>query len=460
MLSARVDRGRFASVGLALVLTFLVSSPSQAQWVVAGEAGAAVPLDGWASEAYGAGGTLSATAFRTLGDWFFVGARLRAGLLSDGDPPNLVGVEDPGLGSLVLVGASVRFRIPGLGGDNLAVGPYLEGTAGLGVSGADGRPGLEAGIGWTFEVGPVALGPSVHYLQFIQPDGADNVVGPDDARLLLFGIEVGFHVTPAEPSPEPVIDEGPGDRDGDGIVDDFDQCPDDPEDFDQFQDSDGCPDEDNDEDQILDIDDQCPNTPEDFDQFEDTDGCPEPDNDGDGVLDQDDRCPTELEVINGLDDNDGCPDEGLIEMVDDRIILEERVLFDTDRWVVKPRAYPVLSAIVELWRQHPEWARVAVEGHADYRGRDDYNQQLSQRRAQAVKDVLVELGMPDALISAVGFGASRPRVVGFGTRAMARNRRVEFVVLDNGTGVPLGASGQEEGAATEGTAATTEEAQP
>ena len=66
-----------------------------------------------------------------------------------------------------------------------------------------------------------------------------------------------------------------GDRDGDGIKDDVDKCPDDPEDFDNFEDEDGCPDPDNDRDGIPDVDDKCPNIPEDKDGFQDEDGCPE-----------------------------------------------------------------------------------------------------------------------------------------------------------------------------------------
>ncbi len=135
-----------------------------------------------------------------------------------------------------------------------------------------------------------------------------------------------------------------GDRDGDGLKDDVDKCPDDPEDFDGFEDEDGCPDPDNDRDGILDEDDKCPlipedkdgfqdedgcpegdkndrdgdgildnvdkcpDDPEDFDQFQDEDGCPDPDNDQDGILDVDDLCPNDPEDKDGFEDEDGCPD--------------------------------------------------------------------------------------------------------------------------------------------------------
>jgi len=102
-----------------------------------------------------------------------------------------------------------------------------------------------------------------------------------------------------------------GDRDGDGLKDDVDKCPDDPEDFDRFEDEDGCPEPDNDRDGIVDEDDKCPEIPEDKDNFEDEDGCPEGDKndrDGDTILDHLDRCPDDPEDFDEHEDDDGCPD--------------------------------------------------------------------------------------------------------------------------------------------------------
>jgi OOP family OmpA-OmpF porin len=106
----------------------------------------------------------------------------------------------------------------------------------------------------------------------------------------------------------------PKDRDGDGIFDDQDKCPDDPEDMDEFEDEDGCPDFDNDQDGIPDHPekaDKCPMIPEDMDNFEDEDGCPDPDNDKDGIIDhpeKKDTCPDDAEDKDGFEDEDGCPD--------------------------------------------------------------------------------------------------------------------------------------------------------
>jgi OmpA-OmpF porin, OOP family len=115
-----------------------------------------------------------------------------------------------------------------------------------------------------------------------------------------------------------------GDRDGDGIKDDVDKCPDDPEDFDQFEDEDGCPEPDNDRDGIPDVDDKCPNIPEDKDGFQDEDGCPEGnknDRDGDGILDDVDKCPDDPEDFDQFQDEDGCPDpdndqDGILDVDD------------------------------------------------------------------------------------------------------------------------------------------------
>jgi outer membrane protein OmpA-like peptidoglycan-associated protein len=115
-----------------------------------------------------------------------------------------------------------------------------------------------------------------------------------------------------------------GDRDGDGYKDDVDDCPDEPEDFDHFEDEDGCPEPDNDRDGILDVDDECPLVPEDHDGDADEDGCPEGtigDRDGDGILDNVDECPDEPEDRDGFQDEEGCPDpdndnDGILDVDD------------------------------------------------------------------------------------------------------------------------------------------------
>jgi large repetitive protein len=131
--------------------------------------------------------------------------------------------------------------------------------------------------------------------------GVLSGVGVPDYRIV-----AGFDVAP-------IFDPNHRDADRDGISDAHDQCIRDPEDFDDFQDQDGCPDRDNDKDTILDVTDRCPLEAEDLDGFEDSDGCVDPDNDVDTILDRADRCPNEPENVNGYQDDDGCPDEKPIE---------------------------------------------------------------------------------------------------------------------------------------------------
>jgi len=102
---------------------------------------------------------------------------------------------------------------------------------------------------------------------------------------------------------------GGRDRDGDGIPDRRDQCPQLAEDLDRFQDEDGCPELDNDYDGVPDTRDAAPLQAEDIDGFADEDGLPDPDNDGDGILDKNDECPDTPEDLDGHRDKDGCPEE-------------------------------------------------------------------------------------------------------------------------------------------------------
>jgi outer membrane protein OmpA-like peptidoglycan-associated protein len=414
------------------------ASPARAdeRWLLSGEASYAQPLTDPQKSLFGPGLSGSVAVHRSFVPWVSLGLRLRAAYLFDGDPPPDTGRVDPDGGTLFSAGAALRLRpLADRSDPRRGSGLWLEGVGGGGLTGDRGRAVFEAGLGWNFAVGSVLLGPSARYVQVIETKS--NLDGRD-ARLFLFGLEVmgpdpGSAPATVEPEPEP---EGPVDSDGDGLIDPEDGCPQEPEDADGFEDGDGCPDEDNDGDGVLDVDDGCPLEPEDADGFEDDDGCPDLDNDADGLKDEEDRCPNEPEVVNGVDDHDGCPDEGVIELIDDRIVLEERVLFDKERAKLKPGARRVLEAIVELWRQHPEWARLRVEGHADVRGEEEYNQELSARRARVTMDKLVEFGIPADIIESKGYGASRPRDRRRTRAAHQRNRRVEFVVVARHEEIP------------------------
>ena len=101
------------------------------------------------------------------------------------------------------------------------------------------------------------------------------------------------------------------------------------------------------------------------------------------------------------------------------------IYFDFNSATIKPRSEPVLHAIVEVMRRDPSWV-LNVEGHTDNVGGDARNQTLSASRAAAVKQALVERGVPAARLNPSGFGASAPRETNATLEGRARNRRVEL----------------------------------
>lgn len=432
-----VWRGVTGAVVLAVVGICLggVASPVAAEplkLTVGGDL--AFPLTAPTNSEFLPGAQVTFGVWMPLSPKLLVGGRLGLAALVNGEAPQDPGRVDRGLGGLVTAQLVGRLRPLAPSDDpRRGIGPFVELHVGGAITGELLRPTLGMGVGWGIGIGELTLAPSLHYLQVTQ---GSHPLEERDARLLLVGVEVMFgELAPPPPPPPP-----PTDRDGDGMLDDVDRCPDNAEDFDNFDDTDGCPDNDNDQDQVLDPNDGCINEPEDKDGFEDTDGCPDADNDRDAFLDRNDECPNDAEVINGISDYDGCPDVGLITMIDDRIILEERVLFDFERSRIKSKAKPVLEAIVTLQRQHPEWISVRVEGHADARGDAAFNQDLSVRRAENVRESLVELGIPSGLIDSIGYGATRLRDLRETEEGHQYNRRVEFVVVARRQGTTDGAA--------------------
>jgi outer membrane protein OmpA-like peptidoglycan-associated protein len=288
----------------------------------------------------------------------------------------------------------------------------------------------------------------------------------------------------------PVAERVVGDRDGDGLLDDRDDCPDEPEDKDGFEDEDGCPDLDNDKDGIPDTGDRCPNDPEDKDGFEDDDGCAEPDNDHDGVLDGDDgcinvpgpkenrgcpvtekdrdhdtildpddacpdvpgvrafkgcadtdkdgipdpqdKCPKEPETINGIDDEDGCPDKGetSVQVTGERIAILEKVYFDVNKATIQARSYKLLDQVASVLKAHQELLKIRIEGHTDSDGADEMNLALSERRCEAVLQYLVDKGVEAERLAPKGYGETKPIAPNTTKANKEKNRRVEFIIAE------------------------------
>jgi outer membrane protein OmpA-like peptidoglycan-associated protein len=208
------------------------------------------------------------------------------------------------------------------------------------------------------------------------------------------------------------------DKDNDGILDDKDKCPNNPEDMDNFEDDDGCPEADNDNDGLPDEQDACPFKAEDADGFEDLDGCPDVDNDGDGVLDEDDDCPT----VMGSAENKGCPMTKEIQR--EKLILTG-VNFQSGKAILTEMSYKILDNVYESLA---EWTNVTLEiqGHTDSQGSVEYNQNLSQERADAVKFYLVQKGIESNRLTAVGYGEDNPISDNSTAAGREKNRRVEL----------------------------------
>lgn len=108
--------------------------------------------------------------------------------------------------------------------------------------------------------------------------------------------------------------------------------------------------------------------------------------------------------------------------------VELDVKFDFDRQVVKPESYADIRDVAEFMKQFPQTTTV-VEGHTDSVGTEAYNQSLSERRAMAVREVLVsEFGIQSGRVDAIGFGEARPVADNDSEEGRAINRRVEAVV--------------------------------
>ncbi|MGE0397771.1 MAG: OmpA family protein [Kofleriaceae bacterium] len=232
-----------------------------------------------------------------------------------------------------------------------------------------------------------------------------------------------------------------GDNDGDGIPDAGDQCPDEPEDKDGFKDDDGCREQDNDNDSILDSADKCPDQAEDQDGFEDDDGCLDQDNDGDGFADAQDKCPNDAETVNGVDDDDGCPDVRITtgpEERADRIDLKGQQVTFNRNGTLSPAARQLLGQVATLIKGRKLSIRIEVhvplgtksKNKAAIAARKRVDKQQAQQRAKTIADYLVGQGVAAQQLQAVGIGSDRP----LGTNAPTdpANERVDFIKSQQG----------------------------
>jgi outer membrane protein OmpA-like peptidoglycan-associated protein len=242
---------------------------------------------------------------------------------------------------------------------------FFELVGGGGMTGHDTVPEFELGAGYLIDVGKFSVGPSVRYVRVVAAS-ADSF---GTANLVLAGVDFQFgkhHPSVRVPVLPPAAEPPPPPPEQPKVADD-----------------------------------------------------------GDAITDHLTSC---SDLIEFLDENSDCGDGGVLEVKGDRIILDDRVLFETDHAHVKSQGREIVRAIAKAAAQHPEWVHITIEGHADVRGEDEYNQELSERRAEMTRNVLVKAGVDPYRLSYVGYGRTRPRDPGTTPEAHARNRRVEFVI--------------------------------
>jgi OmpA-OmpF porin, OOP family len=209
--------------------------------------------------------------------------------------------------------------------------------------------------------------------------------------------------------------QGCPDTDQDGIEDSADKCPQ-VAGVPQFQ---GCPD--TDKDGIEDAVDACPAEP----GIAELKGCPAKDTDGDTLPDHRDNCPTEPGPV----DNQGCPvkEKQIVSIEKDRIEIKDKVYFDTNKTTIQKRSFKLLDQVAKVILEHPELEKVWIEGHTDERGSNLYNSELSQRRAESVRDYLIKKGVAPQRLEARGMGRTLPVAPNTTEKGRAANRRVEFL---------------------------------
>lgn len=381
-----------------------------------------------------------------FGKYFGVQGELGGIFLADGSPPTDPRLTDRGAagGALGMVGVRVHDPVVGLWAD-------LNG--GVAVS-AGGHLAFDSHVGWDFALDSgkrTQAGPMIGYLHVVQPD---NTLRPEDAHVFSLGAHVVFDTAPgacADADKDAVCDavdvcpSTPGlasndpatngcprfDRDHDGVFDDEDACPSTPGIRTNDPKTNGCPRPDRDGDQVYDDEDACVDVPGIRTDDPKTNGCPRPDRDNDHVFDDEDACPDVPGVRTDDPKTNGCPPpSGPVHAFSDRILLDDVILFALNSPNVRPSSVHLVGSVADFIRTNPNIVEVDIEGHADRRGTEEYNQALSVARASAVQAILLKYGVGSAKVTVHGFGKTRPKSTpDTPLDQLEQDRRVEFTIV-------------------------------
>ncbi len=222
----------------------------------------------------------------------------------------------------------------------------------------------------------------------------------------------------------------PADADGDGVPDLLDACPDKkgPKDADPAKS--GCP-ADKDGDGVVDAEDACPADKGVASPDPKLNGCPD-DADGDGIKDAVDACPREKGPADADPKKNGCPRE--VRVTQSEIVILKQVQFQFGKAGINQTVDPVsddlLTQVRDVLKDHPEITKIEVGGHTDNVGQEGFNKRLSQSRAEAVREWLIQHGIEGDKLGAVGYGSAKPIAPNASADGRQKNRRVEFKITE------------------------------
>lgn len=236
--------------------------------------------------------------------------------------------------------------------------------------------------------------------------------------------------TPGVRNADPTKNGCPADSDEDGIPDNLDACPrdagaksDDPK-------KNGCP-SDRDGDGIADRVDACPDSPGVRSDDPKKNGCSD-DPDGDGIKGSADACPLDKGTPDPDPKQNGCPK--FVRVGDSEIKLSVQIQFRpygvTKQDAISAVSEELMKEIRDALQQHPEIVKLEVQGHTDDAGTQEFNMRVSQERAEAVRQWLIDAGIPADRLVAKGYGMTRPIADNRIKIGRTRNRRVQFVILE------------------------------
>ena len=280
------------------------------------------------------------------------------------------------------------------------------------VGGGENWVGTENGLGFNAGVGFNAW--FTDHVGINVTGGYKKVNTPVDFEMMQYSVGLAWKFGGVKAKDKDSTEEL-SDRDGDGVPDCRDECPD-VAGLAIFY---GCPDRDGDG--TPDKDDACPDVP----GPKTNAGCPFKDTDGDGVIDLIDRCVT----VKGPASNYGCPVLPTVEIMSQLNEYGRTILFDYDKWSFKKESYATLEPMTTILKEYPD-ADFIIEGHTDSDGSDAYNMVLSEKRANAVRDYFVSNGINPNRLTTKAFGESKPVDTNATAAGKANNRRTEVKLAE------------------------------